>query len=68
MTIMKLATARDQFAAVPPDTPPLQGVRWPVSPSSLAALIDLGLSDGQIAFYFSINANRVRSLRNWYGL
>ena len=39
------------------------GVVWPVDRASLAALIDLGLSNGQIGEYFAVKQDEVRKLR-----
>ena len=36
--------------------------------SSLGTLVDLGLSDHQIAQYFGLSEPRVVSLRSYYGL
>lgn len=46
----------------------VEGTSWPIDPASLAALIDLGMSDGQIAAYFSIEPRQVSALRCYYGL
>ena len=46
----------------------VDGVQWPLEEASLAALIDLGLSDTQIASYFAINAAEVRRCRQKLGL
>jgi hypothetical protein len=43
------------------------GVVWPVDRASLAALIDLGLSNGQIGEYFAVKQDEVRKLREDYG-
>jgi hypothetical protein len=43
------------------------GVVWPVDRASLAALIDLGLSNGQIGKYFAVKQDEVRRLREDYG-
>jgi hypothetical protein len=43
------------------------GVVWPVDRASLAALIDLGLSNGQIGEYFTVKQDEVRRLREDYG-
>jgi hypothetical protein len=43
------------------------GVAWPVDRASLAALIDLGLSNGQIGEYFAVRQDEVRKLRDNYG-
>jgi hypothetical protein len=41
---------------------------WPITPGELASLVDLGLSDDQIARYFSIEKGKVSALRAHYGL
>jgi hypothetical protein len=41
---------------------------WPISEGALAALIDLGMSDGCIARYFRVSADSIRLLRRSYGL
>ena len=46
----------------------VEGVMWPIEPAALAALIDLGLSEGQIAAYFSVELAAVRALRRNYGI
>ena len=43
-----------------------EGARWPVDRAGLAALIDLGLSNGQIGQYFSVGPDDVRLLRERY--
>ena len=43
------------------------GVAWPVDRASLAALIDLGLSNGQIGEYFTVKQHEVCRLREDYG-
>jgi hypothetical protein len=43
------------------------GVVWPVDRASLAALIDLGLSNGQIGEYFAVKQDEVCKLREGYG-
>ena len=43
------------------------GVEWPVDRASLAALIDLGLSNRQIGEYFAVGQDDVRALRARYG-
>lgn len=45
-----------------------RGAIWPISPESLAALIDIGLSDGQISTYFSVTVEDVLLLRNHHQL
>ena len=44
-----------------------EGVAWPISPSALAALTDMGLTEAQIAQYFSVETLAVRALRRSYG-
>ena len=44
------------------DAKPSLGVR------SLRTLVDLGLSDRQIAHYFGLSENRIVSLQRYYGL
>lgn len=41
---------------------------WPVSSGELASLVDLGLSDDQIARYFGVEQVKVSALRAYYGL
>jgi hypothetical protein len=41
---------------------------WPVSSGELASLVDLGLSDDQIARYFGVEQVKVSGLRAYYGL
>lgn len=41
---------------------------WPVDRASLAALIDLGLTDDDIARYFRVPSRAVESLRRDMGL
>jgi hypothetical protein len=41
---------------------------WPISSGELASLLDLGLSDHQIASYFSVEKGKVSALRAYYGL
>ncbi len=41
---------------------------WPIEPASLAALIGVGLSDRQIAAYFTVSVADVRALRERFGL
>jgi hypothetical protein len=43
------------------------GIKWPVDRASLAALIDLGLSNRQIGEYFAVGQDDVRTLRDRYG-
>lgn len=49
---------------------PLQPVppAWPVERPCLAALKDLGLTDGQVAWYFRVNQDEVAVLRTSYGI
>jgi hypothetical protein len=53
-----------------PDTPsPSEDYKpWPISAGELASLIDLGLSNNQIASYFGVEPRRVSALRAYYGL
>ena len=61
-----------------PDKPPYAGTLstwprgdyspWPVSSGELASLVDLGLSDRQIARYFGVDKVKVSALRAYYGL
>lgn len=44
------------------------GVRWPIDRAALAALIDIGLSNAQIADYFSVARDDVHVLRARYRL
>lgn len=44
------------------------GVKWPVDPASLAALLDLGLDDQTIAGYFRVSPSEVTALRRRYGV
>jgi hypothetical protein len=46
----------------------VDGVQWPLEEASLTALVDLGLSDAQIASYFAINTADVRSCKQKLGL
>lgn len=41
---------------------------WPVSRPCLAALKDLGLSDGQVARYFGVPQHEVAMLRVSFGI
>ena len=41
---------------------------WPIRRPYLAALKDLGLSDGQIASYFGVQQDEVSVLRASYGI
>ena len=41
---------------------------WPIGSGELASLVDLGLSDDQIARYFGVERVKVSSLRAYYGL
>ena len=43
------------------------GAVWPVDRAGLAALIDLGLSNGQIGKYFAVKQDEVFKLRQGYG-
>jgi hypothetical protein len=44
----------------------VEGVIWPVEPAALAALIDMGLSDNQIATYFSVDLAEVHAVCERY--
>jgi hypothetical protein len=46
----------------------VDGVTWPIGPAELAALVDMGMPDGQIAAYFSVELAAVRKLRQRYEL
>ena len=54
------AHAYDRWEASP--------ARWPIDRPSLAALKDLGLSDGQLARYFGVEQDEVAGLRACYGI
>lgn len=53
-----------------PDASPRKGAfgagAWPIGPSALAALVDLGLPDEVIAHYFMIEPRSVGALRAHY--
>jgi hypothetical protein len=40
----------------------VEGVSWPLDRGSLVALSDLGLTDDQIANYFSVEPHEVRAM------
>jgi hypothetical protein len=42
----------------------VESVDWPIDSASLAALTDLGLSEHQIAQYFSVTLLEVRRLKS----
>jgi len=42
------------------------GTSWPVDDASLAALVDMGLSNRQIGAYFAVGADDVHMLREQY--
>jgi hypothetical protein len=44
------------------------GEAWPIGCGALAALIDLGMSNFQIADYFSVDLRDVTALRERYQL
>ena len=46
----------------------VDGVQWPLEEASLAALVDLGLNDAQIASYFAIDAAEVQRCKQKLGL
>lgn len=60
---MRLATPRRSPAATNAETASVAGGCWPIDRRSLAALLDLGLTVGQIARYFSVDVAEVRRLR-----
>ena len=41
---------------------------WPIEPAALAALIDIGMSDRQIAEYFGVHVADVEALRGRFRL
>jgi hypothetical protein len=41
--------------------------RWPIDRAALAALIDIGLSNAEIAAHFSVGSDDVHMLRDQYG-
>ena len=46
----------------------VEAASWPIEPASLAALIGIGMSDRQIAAYFSVAVADVGALRERFGL
>lgn len=46
-----------------PERPAFRGRVWPVPRASLAALSDLGMSDGHIAAYFGVTRGDVAAVR-----
>lgn len=50
------------------ETKPTRTARWPIRAASLAALKDLGMSDGTIASYFRVRPEEVAALRRSYGI
>lgn len=44
------------------------GALWPVDRAALAAMTDMGLSNGEIAGYFAVGPDEVHMLREHYGL
>ena len=46
----------------------VEAASWPIEPASLAALIGIGMSDRQIAAYFSVAVADVWTLRDRFGL
>lgn len=50
------------------ETKPARAARWPIRAASLAALKDLGMSDGIIASYFRVKPEEVAALRRSYGI
>lgn len=47
-----------------PQRPAFRGRVWPVPRASLAALADLGMSDGHIAAYFGVTRGDVAAVRH----
>jgi len=45
----------------------IQGVSWPLDRAGLTALVDLGLTNAQIASYFGVGADDVDMLRETFG-
>jgi hypothetical protein len=41
---------------------------WPIGSRELASLLDLGMSDDQIAKYFGVKRLKVSALRAYYGI
>jgi hypothetical protein len=41
---------------------------WPIDKVALAALVDLGMSDLNIATYFHVSVDEIRALRQGYGV
>jgi hypothetical protein len=46
----------------------MQSAEWPIDRATLAALIDMGLTNAQIGAYFSVGPDDVHMLRDQYGL
>jgi hypothetical protein len=46
----------------------VEAATWPIEPASLAALIGVGLTDRQIAAYFTVGVAEVEALRERFGL
>ena len=46
----------------------VEGSPWPIDRAALSALLDMGLSDSQIATYFATRSEQVAALRDAYGL
>jgi hypothetical protein len=44
------------------------GADWPIDRASLTALIDMGLSNAEIASYFAVAPDDVHMLRDQYGI
>ena len=42
--------------------------QWPIGSRALAELVELGISDDQIARYFGVERTKVSALRAYYGL
>lgn len=61
--IQAQATPRREF--FPRPTAPANG-RWPVPKPALIALVDLGLSDGEMAAYFGVGIAAVGDLKARY--
>ncbi|WP_342240579.1 hypothetical protein [Inquilinus sp. OTU3971] len=53
-----------------PDAPPQQGGfiggAWPIGRTALAALIDMGMTEEDIARYFSVSLSSVAAIRAEY--
>jgi hypothetical protein len=60
-----MSAEADMSAAAVQTTEPTD---WPVSRPCLAALKDLGMSDGQVARYFGVPQHEVAMLRVTFGI